>query len=351
MTGLRAAVWVLALLAVGASGANAQTPAAANPLDALKKKNSLSTEDAAQVKTWVTETVTAVGGTDTGAASDAMKALRNGLGGASPAFREIATKATLESIRPAVAGAELEAAVRLVTAAGLLDTAEAASVLVDALKDKRTAVRAAAACSLRRLRPKLVQAGGEFLSQPMRGLTEAGKAETGRYALEAIYRAIDSSEAGSAADAQKALLEILEARKAGWERDQLHADGADLAAITILGKQLRSMDANVAKQYGTLLSGLLRHCVQMYTIEPAPGEPPLYKVRDTDNAELVSLRNAIELLVLEIENQLNTLVGKDAERDLSERLRNADITAVKIAMKAWADVLAGKYGGNYQLRS
>ena len=320
----------------------------------LKTKNSLSADESNQLKTWLDESGRAVGGADVAAAAEAMRLMRSAADGGTPAYREALTKAILEVVRAGLTRAEADGAARLATLASLTDSAEASAVLAEALKDERPAVRAAAAFGLKRLRTRIGQAGGEFFSRTLARLVEAGKKETSRYTLEAIYQAMDYTQAagaGNQRDVTKALLDVLEERAKAADSDRLPAEGGDLAAIRALGKQAKSLEPNPARQFGTILARFLRYNVQLYTVGGGPGEPPLRTVKDDDSREMADRRNAAEQTIIECENILNTIHGPDPERAITPKMRAADFTGMKIGFESWARLFNDKYALALKLKA
>lgn len=324
--------------------------AAAPTLDSLKKLAALNDEQRKALNNLVEERVRALSGGDAVAASEAIRSLRAATADSTPPFKEAFNASIIQLTRGQIARADAPSAVALCAVLGLTGSAEAANELVVALRDPKAPVRAAAAARLRDLRGAIAKVGGQFLAPTLRGLTDAAKIERDKSALEILYQALDYAETSNAgiADTVRAFLEVLEARRTAHAEDKVPAEGADLEVLTRMGKRLAGLDEAAKRQYGTQLGTLLRYYVDIYTTDAAE-ENALHKVQDSDNVELVARREAVEKIILESERQLIQLLGAGAGRDIAAAIKGADMTNAKIAYNAWAELLAQRYGENFDL--
>lgn len=347
---VRNRTWLLCLVAAVGSGLAAAQDAA---IQQLAGKASLSPDETNQVQSWVTTSVASLSGNDAIAATTTMRQMKVVIRGSTPAFREAYARAIVAEATPSIARVEAPAAARLLIAIGMAETADVAGTLTNALSDERPAIREAAAASLRRLKPKLALAAGDLPTRVITAVRDAAKKETVRYVLESMYQAANYAEDGDT-NTKRAmmneLLDVLESRRDAYVKNEVAAPSADRVAVEAIGTQASQMDGAAKRRFGIVLGQMLRYAVQVYTQSLAPGEPPLADVTDKDSPELVQQRNGIERLIIAVEAELNKILGKDAERDVTKFMKDADPTQVKIAMDRWSQVLKNEYNQEFALQ-
>lgn len=344
------AAYGLAAFAQTPTPAPAATPAAGDALAALRAKNALADEDRAALRTWIDERLAALGGDSPAAAATAAGELRGATSSGTAGFRDAYLAALSEAVRNAYKNASLAGAARMIAVLAAFNDAAAAPTLIDALRDERAAVRAAAAAGLRELRAK---GGGAAAGDALAALREAGKHETAGPALKAIYQALAPAAGGDAKVGTAAVLEVLEARAevyASPPAGGVPGEGAELAALSALDKQRKALSEDEKKRYIAALATLLRFSVDRYHAE-------LYAVRDkVSSPRQIELRNATELVIEDCETQLADLLGlgKDKAPSVINAMKNmkeeSQRVELVIQMNKWAELLEKATGKRYFMR-
>jgi hypothetical protein len=308
--------------------------AAADPIAALKTKAALSEDERRQLNEWIAARIAVVSSAQPQDATihqaqQAVRELRDATAGASQGFRETFVAGYADAVRQKLGSMSLSGAAQLMALLASLDEATTAPIMHEALRDQRTAVRAAGATGLRKLRPKIAVIGGDVFTQTVNALREAGRRETAPTVLQAIYEALDYAEVVPSPPDPRALtaalLEVLDARSKLYEGNPIVAEGAELAGLRGLDRLRNNMSDDDKRRYTLMLARMLRHCVLRYYSE-------LHQVRDrTSNPTLVELRNTTELMIQEIEKQLAQLLptqrrgcGMTAHRMDDRRRRRLD---------------------------
>ncbi|MDX2201055.1 MAG: hypothetical protein SF069_19040 [Phycisphaerae bacterium] len=337
-------------LAVLASAPLALGQDAPQAITTLKTKDNLSADETQQLTAWVDETIVAIGGNDGIAAAQSLRALTALDSGGKPGFREALATAIFAGVRSGLPKANVEGAARLARAAAITDRAEAATVLVAALADERAAVRAAAAFGLKKLQPRLAQAGGQFITTTLDALVNAAKAENSRGALVAEYEALNfPANSPAAADAVKAMVRVLEGRWSVDATDKVAAEGGDLVALRALAPRAKSLDAGVQRQLAIVAARIARLNVLNYTTDRATGEQAMMKVKDNDSPEVVARRNAAEQTIIECEGILAALAGPAPANTLVQAMQALNATDMKVAWGTWTEQLRTKFNINVAL--
>jgi|GEM_PF-958791 len=348
MVGRRPATMTL-LIAVLALPLWAQTPE--GPLAEIRGKTELTEEDRTAVRQFVTERVDRVvsaSGEQAWQAADQLRAAAQG----SDAFRRFYVSTCLEAIAPVVRKAELGPAAQLLTIVNTFETSDALPILLDALRDDRVGVRAAAAVGLRGLRPKLAQAGRDTWQRAVDALKEAGKQERSRDTLKAIYQALNYAELPSSPDPKAnsaALLELLETRAAAYAgNNEVAALGADDTALRVAQALLRSLDENERRRLTVVVATMMRHAIERYT---AGGQGrKLADVRDDAPAALLAVRNGLERLIMVGEELLTALLQAPKPPNVSDSMRKVDTTGMKNQWREWGRLLQTAVGQEFALR-
>lgn len=340
----RGFVVVATLLAI-ASPLSAQDPPA-DPFAKVRNAAAVSTEDRNRVRQWVDQRVAAIVGNERMASQEAIKEFRDNARG-SDAFLEALTDATVAAVGSAYKNAKRVAAVRLIVALNVLNRAATQEVLIEALRDKRPSVRAAAAVGLRGLRAQLALAGGNFVTKTLSALSEAGKRESSGATLKEIYLAMNfpaavpspPDPAGNVA----AVLGLLEARAAQYETGKVRAVGADHTGLQLAGALRASMNEADRRRLTIVLGKMLKHAVERYAGE-------LHKVRDkTSSPAQIAIRNGYELLIVEGERRLGELFTRQTPAGVVTQMRQAHPTEMKIDWAEWAKLLQKEVGIDFDL--
>jgi hypothetical protein len=331
----------LSILLAGAALALAarQLPQQAEPddgLDALRTKDPLNEEDRGALRTWIGERIAATVGEDATSAQQAVVQLRHANHGGRR-FVDAYAGVAIESIGSAYKKADLVPATRLLIVMGELNDSRALDPLLKALKDERTAIRAAAAVGLRKLQPRLVT-DPDAMRSMLAALREAGEKESSPRTLDLIYRAMNLADAPTPTDrhaSSAAIADLLDERLKQVSGGRMQAEGGDLAALQALDPQRGNLDENTRRQYIGELGRLLHYCVCRYI-----RDDPLSRVRDrTSSPELVELRNNVEVTIREAEKQLTALVGAPEGANVTQNMEKAKITEMAIAMNKWSEKL------------
>jgi hypothetical protein len=313
----------------------------------LQAKSSLADEERAHVRAWVEQRVQAIAAGPAASAAQAVAELRTNYTGSAD-FKDTYATSAIELIGAAYKRAERGAAAQLIATLNTLAEASTYKLLTEALGDQRVPVRTAAVIGLRHLRQKLVGRGDDSLSQSIRALREAGKGESSAVALQLIYRALDYTDVGAnpadlKADAL-ALLELLEARAAQYAAENVKAEAADTPGLTTAVKLLAQFNEEERGRLAAASARMLHYGVKRYTSE-------LHKIDDkTSSPVQIPLRDRMELFVAAAEALLSKLTPapdkpdfKTVTKEMQERKREDKPTYMKIAMNAWADVLAQRF--------
>ncbi len=342
----RSRTWCLveAVLLIAAVQTGWTQQPADDPIAALAAKDALADEDREALRAWIAERVTAVAAGDAAGGQQAFEQLRKGMRGTRN-YQDAFAVSAVEAIGPAYKRANLVAAARLITLLGDIGEPRAVDLLLEALRDDRPAVRAAAAVALRKLEPRIAS-DAEALRRMVTALREAGIGETATNTLELIYRALALPEAVAAPDrreAAHALIAILEERLNGLAAGRPRAEGADHVALQTLRPLATGLEEEARRRYMLVLGRLLHHGVDRYV----NGDPQLFKVREkTSSPELVEMRNSMELLITEAERQLVELLGLSAAEAPKVRLamEKARYVDMSIEMNAWKERLKTRLG-------
>jgi len=355
----RARITLLVVVAaLSAMPAWAQEQPADTLIPTLKTKASVSEEERRQLNAWIAQRVATVAAAqpEHDTMRDAQKALREmreAVASANRGFIEVYVAAYADALREKHSSATLSGAGMMMSLLASFNEATTAPILRDALRDERTAVRAAAAIGLRRLRQKIATVGGDAFSQTIGALRDAGKRETAGTVLQTIYQALDYAQvAPNPPDPRAiaaALLDVLETRAALMDGNAAAAEGADLAGVEAMDRMRRGLTDDEKRRYTLILGKLLRHCVVRYHGE-------LYRVKDAaSNSTQVSLRNATELMVQQIEKQLGELLPSDTKprpsifEAMSKMNKEGDRGFLKVRMNDWADLLEKATGQRFHI--
>lgn len=343
----RFAFATLITLLPAATALHAQT--ATDALAALRTKTELTDEDRAQIRTFVTERVGELLGSDATASRAAGAALRSGYTG-NELFKQAYLAACSDIFGSAAKKAELEPATRLLTVLGTFNALEAHPVLLEALQDERVGVRAAAAIGLRSLRPKIAAAAPAY-GTVVNALREAGKKERSRDTLRSIYGALAYADLPTPPDlkpAQTALLELLEGRARLYAaRGDVPALGADDAGLALAEKQLKNLSDDEKKRLTTSTAAMVRYAVEEYR-SPAK---KLYEVTDkATNRTQVENRDAVERLVLVGERLLGALLGPKQAPAVMDAMRKRDRAGMKLEWEKWGTLLQAAVNDGFPLR-
>jgi hypothetical protein len=307
----------------------------------LQGKNTLSDDERNALGQWMTERITAIGSEEPVPAAEALALLRGEFKG-TDAFKEAYAAALIQSVQPAYKNAKLVPAARLITALNITNDPDARGVLLEALKDQRVGVRMAAVVGLRNLRVKLTLEGSPVFTETLNALRDAGKRETSRVTLKAIYQAMNyPAVVPSLPDAKAnvaAVLDLLEARAQQYAAREAPAEGAEATGLKLGGMLRPSMDDAERKRLTIAAAKMLKYAVTRYT----GGDRPLFKVQKDASPQVKELRNQIELLIGEAEKLLLELVAPKeppAPAIADAMKKAADPIDMKIAMNKWGDIL------------
>ncbi len=321
-----------------AASAVAQT-SADNEINAILAKTSLSDEDAAKVRGFVEQRLAAM--LSGNGATKAAAEIRDGFVGASPSGKQALAGFCVELFAPAIRQADLGPAAGLLSLLNSMKDERSARLLIDLLKDERPAMRTAAAIGLRGVRRALAQAADARLGEMIEAVRTAGKTETSAAALRAMYQAI-AAPSGSEGPADPrpvvaALLDILEARSAAYDKGDGKAAAADSVGLNLSGALIRAAGDAERDRFVIVCARALRYAVATYTTD-------LIDTSDkTGSPVQIQLRNDMELLIVEAEKQLTALTkpqsAPEVAKAMLEQTGSDKKFAMKEAMNKWADLL------------
>lgn len=314
-----------------------------SPMEALRAKPAIADEDRAAIRNWLDPRITALASDNPGSAA---AELRTEYGG-TPAFKEAFAAIAIELARPALKKASPTAGGRVLASIGALADAPADAVsalMIENLKDERVAVRLAAAVGLRNLRTRLAPAGAGFVGNAVNALRDAGKTETSAAVLRAIYQALNYPEVVPSPPDPRviaaAVVDLLDTRVKEYGKGEVKAEGAEVAGLRTAAALRASFDDDEKKRVTAAAATLLKYGVMRYT----RGAAPLMKVRDGAGRALVEQRDNTELLIEEAERLLSDLTGIKPAQSVTEQMRKAKDTDMRVALKAWAAQLKEKAG-------
>lgn len=338
----------LLMLAAVASPLRAQAQPA-DSMAALGAKTDLNDEDRAQIRTFVTERVAKIAGTDAGAARAATDELRTAFAGSDAFLRNYAA-ACLEAVGSAYKKADTVAATRLLAVIDAFNVIEAQALLLEALQDDRVGVRAAGAIGLRTLRPKLAAAGADTVQKVLGALREAGKKEKSRDTLKTIYAALNFAELPSAPEPKAnvaAVLDLLDARSRQYAAGTVTALGADDTGLRIAQALLRNMDDAERQRLTVAVATMMKYAIEEYA-SPAT---KLSDVRDkTSSRELIETRNALERLIVGGEELLAALLKPEKAPTVAEQLKKLKMANMKVEWQNWVPLLQKAVNQDFALR-
>lgn len=345
MTGKRGWVCLCCVAGLVAAAWAQDTGQQTSGLEELQAKSVLSDAELAKLKEWITARVAAIANSSNGTAEPAAE-LRAAYKG-TPAYKKAFVQAAIELISQSYGRASLVSAAQLVALAGSLGDMAAHPVLLEALKDKRVGVRAAAAASLSHLRPIIAQAGGTYVNTTLAALVAAGKAESSAVALRSIYRAMDYQSVSPAIPPQvnaQAYLSLLDTRAKQFAQGKAPAWGAETVAFPLIRQMATSLSdaekTRLIEDVGrVLMAAATRYTEKLIDIDD-----------DTASPVDIQLRNTTEQLVIDAQALLNDLAKPGSNGpDVVSRMRKLDKTQMKLQLKAWAKVLAAKTGKTFDV--
>lgn len=325
-----------AALALAAQQPPQPPPESDDGLDALRSKDPLGDEERTALRSWIAERIAAITGDDAAGAQQAISQLRHAAHGGR-GFVDAYAAVAIENLSSAYKKADLVAAARLLVVMGQLNDPRALDTLLEAVKDERTAIRAAAAVGVRMLHPKL-GSDADAVRRMLVTLREAGEQETSPRTLDLIYRAMNLADAPGVPDRRAgstAVVGLLDERLKQISGGRMRAEGGDLAALQALEPQRDSLDEDTRRQYINALGRLLHYCVSRYITNE-----PLSRIRDRSSSpELVELRNNVEVTIREAEKQLGALIGAPEGANIAQNMGKAKTPEMAIAMNKWSEKL------------
>lgn len=336
MTTARLLIVLTALLACNVQPVRAQD--APDPLAPLRARTEISDEDRAQIRTFISQQITEIIGTDQALARVATEALSGGYDG-SDAYKRAYAAACTDLIGSAFKKAELVPASLLLSVLGGFQVADSRTVFIDALRDDRVGVRAAAAFALRRLQPPVAQAGGDAYAQVINALKTAGLREKSRDTLRGIYSALDFTKVPGRPDAKvavTALLELLDARvKPYAAREEITAVGADDRGLTVARDLLPAMSGDERRRLTVITATMMRFALEEY-MSP---QKKLMELPEDASGEMLLYRNSMERLVLVGEELLTALLSPAQRPQVVEQMRRQDKPAMRLQWEQWNALL------------
>lgn len=314
-----------------------------------RAKSNLNDEDRTAIREFVTQHIRTIVANENPAARRAGDELLATYAG-TDAFKNAFTEVALEALPPAIRRAELVPATRLLTIANVLDTTETRPMLIEALRDDRVAVRAAAAVGLRRLRPKVAAAGREPWTETLTALRDAGRQEKSRDTLKTIYAALDYSNIQNVPDRAtnaRLLLDLLENRARLYTGDtEVPAVGADDKGLRVIAKYTNALNADDRNRLLVVIGTMMQHALEEYT----GGARKLYEVRTRGaNPQLIEQRNAMERLVLIGEDLLTTIMQPDEAPEVTNAMRGLEIAEMKVEWQKWVGLLQNQVQRDFTL--
>jgi hypothetical protein len=342
---------VLPVLAGGPFALAQSPPTPRDVLTDLRAKPSLTEEDRGTIRAWIEERLVAVAEASE-STERATAELRQAPSEAGPAFREayagILTDAVRQRFRTAPAGG----AARMIALLSALNEPQTHPVLLEAIRDERSGVRAAAAVGLRNLRAKLSGLGGAYVSDTFAALREAGRRESSAPVLRTIYQALDYPETVPNPPDPRAnvgaLLDVLEARAELYASGSLTAEGAETTGLRAVMDFRKLLTEDDRKRLLTCLGRMLRYAVARYANDR------LYLVRDrVGSPAAIELRNNTELLIEECEALLAELLAPAKAPSIAATLRNiksdSDRVNMKLEMNKWAELVERAVGQRFYM--
>jgi hypothetical protein len=328
-----------------AAPAKPQEPGA--ELTAIRAKTDLTDDDRGQIRAFVSQRVTKAADTDAAAARQAADELRAGFDGSDAFKREYAT-AALEAITAAYKNAPLSAATRLLAIVDAFNIPESQNLLLEALKDDRVGVRAAAAAGLRNLRPKIVAAGHDVFVKVLDGLKEAGKREKSRDTLKTIYAAMNYFELPSSPDTKAdlgALLDVLDARARLYASGNVPAVGADDTALR-MAQLVKTLDDTERQRLIIDTATMMKYAIEQYT---SPNST-LTNVPEDASGEVVESRNGIERLIEAGEKTLTDLVKPEKAPTVADNMRKGNTDDMRSEWQKWVPLLQKAVNQDFTLK-
>jgi hypothetical protein len=325
--------------------AKAQEPG--GELTAIRAKTDLTDEDRGLIRAFVSQRVTKASDADPAVARQAADELRSGFEGSDAFKREYAT-AALEAITAAYKNAPLPAATRLLAVVNAFNLLEAQNLLLEALKDDRVGVRAAAAAGLRNLRPKIAAAGRDAFVKVLDGLKEAGKREKSRETLRTIYAALNYFELSSSPDTKAdlgALLDLLDARARLYASGNVTALGADDTGLRV-AQLVKTLDDAERQRLIVDTATMMKYAIKQYT-SPTSN---LTDVAEDASRELVETRNGIERLIEVGEKILTDLVKPEKAPAVAESMRKGKTDDMRSEWQKWVPLLQKAVNQDFTLK-
>lgn len=319
---------------------------AADPLAAIRDKETLTEEDRQAVREYVTQRIAAVTGSDAVGAARAGTELREPARG-SARFQETFAQATLEAVRAALPNASPVAAAQMLAILNALNDPSAGPLFLEALRDTRddrVGVRAAAVIGLRNLRPKLGRPGGPSINEVLTALREAGKREGSAVTLRNIYHAMNyvGVTGVDASAVATALLDLLETRSQAYASGEIRGVGADAEGFRVAEGLRTSLSEADRNRLTVIAARMLKYAVERYTLE-------LYQVKDA--SPTAPERDAVEELIDVIEASLRSLLSPNPAPNIGEQMRKGGDARVqmKIEMNKWAELIEKATGQRFFL--
>ncbi len=339
-------VRVLPLLLVWvATNLSGQEPPAAD-LSAIRTKTDLSDEDRAQIRNFVAERVGTIVTGPAGQTRPAGDELRDGYSG-SDVFKREYLGACLEAIGSAYKQAGTVSATRLVTILNSFQAAESSPLLIEALRDERVGVRAAAAIGLRGLRAK-VAANRDAYQRVLDELKQAGKKERSPTALKAIYEAMNYADIPAAPDQKgnlSALLEVLEARAGLYgSTDQVPGLGADEVGLKAAQSLAKATEDAERQRLLVVAATIMRYAVWQYVSSAVTGPPGQYTTREARQQQ-----EALERLILVGEELLAGLLKPEKPPAVADYMKKANVEEMKAQWQSWVELLQKTVNRDFSL--
>lgn len=337
--------WAAIALALATYAQDPPTTQPGNELRAVQEKPALTDDDRQIIRRVIDRRVADI---VAGTPGPALSQLREDAKG-SNAYREAYAAALIDGVGQTYKTAKLVPGTQLIALLGSLNEAVTQRVLIEALSDKRPAVRTAAAIGLRNLHAKLAQLGGAYFTDTLSALKEAGKAESSTVALKAIYQALNFAEGGATSPDVKAnaaaLLEVLEDRATRqYAAGAVRAEGADTVGIQALST-LKAGLTDAERDRGTIAVGkIISRAVTIYANELAGSKGAL-------TGAATERRNGYEQLIEECERVLIDQLKPKTVPTLTKTMQSSEgsnkSTDMKNQMKEWAKILEEKFNQKF----
>lgn len=337
--------WAAIALALTSFAQDPPQPPAGNELRAVQEKTALTDDDRQVIRRAIDHRLADV---VAGTAGQAISQLRDDAKG-SNAFREAYAGAIVDAVGQAYKTAKLVPATQLIALLGSMNEAVTQRVLIEALTDKRPAVRTAAAVGLRNLHAKLAQLGGAYFTDTLNALKDAGKAETSTVALKAIYLAMNFAEGGAASPDPKAnvaaVLEVLDERAGKqYAAGVIKAEGADTAGIEAVIALKSGLSDAERDRFLIAVGRIMSRSVTIYANELAGAKGSL-------TGAVIDRRNAYEQLIEECERILADQIKPKTVPALAKAMQSSEgsskSTDMKNQMKEWAKILEEKFNQKF----